>query len=146
MLMLAASAVSAQGRPLRITPNKNLTFGTLFPGVSRTVSPTDGVRAGVLDITGPNGNQIEVRFFLPSSLSGPAGATLPIAFTPTSAGFSTGSIATQVAFDPRVPYRPRLSGTGRGTLYLGAVANPTPTQRSGSYTSTVIVLIFLTGL
>lgn len=144
-LVLAASTSDAQGRRLRITPNKNLSFGTLFPGVSRTVSPTDAVGAAVLDITGPRGNQIEVRFFLPRSLFGPAGSRLPISFTPTSAGFSTGSISTQIAFDPRLPYRPRLSRAGRGTLYLGAVANPGAAQRSGNYSATIIVIVFLTG-
>lgn len=144
-LALAASVGEAQ-RPLRITTKKNLTFGVLFPGARLDVPPTDVVRAGVLDVTGPNGNQIEVRFILPTFMSGPAGSTLPLSYTPTSAGFSTGSITTQVRFDPTVPYRPRLSGAGRGTFYLGAVANPGASQRSGSYSSTIIVTVLLTGL
>ena len=144
-LAVAASVSEAQ-RPLRITTKKNLMFGTLFPGVRLDVAPTDVLRAGVLDVTGPNGNQIEVRFILPTFLSGPAGSTLPVSYTSTSAGFSTGSITTQIRFDPTVPYRPRLSGNGRGTFYIGAVANPGASQRSGNYASTIIVTVLLTGL
>jgi hypothetical protein len=148
VLALAASSanIAAQGRPLRVTPNKNLTFGMLFPGVPFTVAPNDALRAGAVDITGPNGNQIEVTFTLPTALSGPAASSLPVSFGSTSAGFTEGSITTQVFFDPRVAYRPRLSRTGRGTVYVGGIAQPTASQRSGNYSATIIVTVALTGL
>lgn len=142
----ASSSVAEAQRPLRANAKKNVTFGTLFAGVPLTVLPTDAVRAGAVDITGPNSRQILVTFTLPTSMMGPAGALLPVSFTPTSAGFSTGSIATQVRFDPRVPYRAFLSNNGRGTVYLGAIATPGASQRSGNYNATIVMTVALTGL
>lgn len=144
-LVAASSAAAQAGRRVATTTVKNLQFGTLFPGIPQTVPPTDAIRAAEVTLQGPNAAQIAIFFLLPSSLNGPAGSRLPISFTSTSAGFSTGSIGTQVLFDPRVLYRPRLSSTGRGTIYLGGVASPAPSQRSGSYRATVIIFVVLTG-
>lgn len=146
LVILSATQANAQGRPLRVTPKKDLVFGMLFPGVPLTVAPTDALRAGAVDITGPNGSQVEITFTLPTSLSGPAASSLPLIFSSTSAGFTTGSITSQVQFDPRTAYRPTLSGSGRGTVYIGAIANPTPSQRSGNYAAIIVVTVANTGL
>jgi hypothetical protein len=66
--LVSVTSIEAQ-RPLRVTPKKDLQFGVLFPGVATTVLPTSVTGAGVIDITGPNNNQIQITFTLPTSLA-----------------------------------------------------------------------------
>ena len=134
-------------RKMVVSPKKGITFGSLFPGVPFTVQPTDAALAGALDIVGPNRAQVKIDFTLPTSLSGPASAILPLSFTPTSGGYSqSGAVGGEVPFDPRVSYLNFLSNTGRATVYLGGTASPTAGQRSGSYSGTIIMTVALTGL
>lgn len=142
-LFIAASTGEAQR--LTISPVRGVQFGLLFPGIPRTVAPSDPVRAGVLQLQGPNGAQVALFFILPSNLRGPSGARLPISYSATSGGYTTGATGGQVLFDPRVIYRPRLSASGRGTIFVGAIATPAPNQRNGTYNATIIVIAALTG-
>jgi hypothetical protein len=75
-------------------------------------------------------------------MTGPAGATLPLAFGGNDAGFSVSqSVNNQVAFDPRTPYQPTLSNNGRGSVFLGGTANPSVGQRAGNYTGTITLTV-----
>jgi hypothetical protein len=121
---------------------RDLGFGSILPGVRTTVQPTDVVRSGQFEITGDISDPIEITFSLPSVLTGPEGATMPVSFTNESAGFSaSGSITNQAFFDPKVPFQTNLSSTGRGTGFLGGVLDPSPTQRAGSYTGSVSITV-----
>jgi hypothetical protein len=150
---LVAQAISlASGGQLRAqllsaTGVRNLAFGDVLPGVPNTVQPTDVTRSGQFDIGGPSLAQVEITFALPTALAGGGGATTPISFGATSAGYSAnGSIASQVPFDPRVPFRASLSALGRGTAFVGGLLAPPGTQSAGSYSGSVSVTVALVGL
>ena len=147
LALALASAREARAQLLSATGVRNLAFGNVLPGVSSTVQPTDAVRSGQFNITGPALGRVEITFTLPTTLSGGAGATMPILFGPTSAGYSSsGSIASQTAFDPRTPFRATLSVLGRGSVFLGGVLTPPGSQGAGSYSGSVTVTVASVGL
>ncbi len=138
--VLAATAFMplAGQRPLTVTGIQSLTFGTLLPGMPSVVSRTDAVKSGRFDLGGPHDTQGQVTFTLPSVLTGPAGATLPLSFGGSDAGYSQSqNIGSQVGFDPNQPFLITFSGQGRGSIFLGGTARPAPIQRAGSYTGTI---------
>jgi hypothetical protein len=147
LLLLAHAPLHAQGRPLTVTGVRNLAFGTVIPGVPAPVTRSDAVRSGEFRLRGERNTLIQFNFVLPARMAGPAGATLPLTFGATDAGFSpTESITSQVGFDPRAAATGRLSNNGRGSIYLGGTANPGPAQRAGAYSATITLTVSYTGL
>ena len=143
LLALLATAPLAAQRPIQVEGIKNLAFGLLLAGTPVSVVRTDPVRAGQVNITAQPKSSIIIQISLPVSMSGPAGATLPLAFGANDAGYSAlGSIGSQVAFDPRNS-TVVLTNTsnGRGTLYLGGTASPAFNQQPGTYTGTITVTV-----
>jgi len=138
--LLTATAIMplAGQRPISVTGIQSLTFGILLPGMPTVVSRTDPVKSGRFDLGGPHDTQGQVSFSLPSVLTGPAGATLPLFFSGSDAGYSQSqNIGSQIGFDPKQPFLITFSGQGRGSVFLGGTAQPAPTQRAGSYTGTI---------
>lgn len=130
-------------RPIQVDGIKNLAFGLLLAGAPTSVPRTDPVRAGQVNITAQPKSSIIIQISLPASMSGPGGATLPLAFGPNDAGYSAlGAIGSQVAFDPRNS-TVVLTNTsnGRGTLYLGGTASPAFNQQPGNYTGTITITV-----
>src|SRR5689334_21282857 len=67
-------------RPLTVQGTRSLTFGSLLSGVNKSVLRSDAINGGQLDISGPKSVQVLLTFTLPASMTGPAGATLPLSF------------------------------------------------------------------
>ena len=125
-------------RPIAVTGVRSLVFGAVLPGVPMVVPRTSAANAGQFDLTGPHDSQAALTFTLPVVMTGPAGATLPLLFGGGDAGYSQSqSIASQIGFDPKQPFVITFSQNGRGSVFLGGVAQPTPTQRAGAYTATI---------
>jgi hypothetical protein len=141
VLGLATSPLAGQ-RPIAVTGVQTLNFGTLLPGVPATVVRTDPVNGGQFTITGPHLTQVQLTVTLPSVLAGPVGATIPLVFGGGDAGYSrTQNIGSQVGFDPTQPFVVTLSQRGRGSVYLGGIARPAPTQRAGTYAGTITLTV-----
>lgn len=144
-LCLLASPASAQGhggRPIRVLGVRALTFGSLIAGTPSSVLRTDPARAGQFDLMAQNREVVLVSFSLPSAMSGPAGASLPVMFSGTDAGFSQEqTIGDQVAFDPRTTYTGTMSRQGRASIFLGGTAMPAFNQPPGNYSGTVTLTI-----
>lgn len=139
--MLLGVPLAAQGKPLTVTGVRGVTFGAVLPGVPSVVLRTDPANSGQLDIKGPKGNVL-LSFVLPLRMTGPAGALMPLSFGASDAGFSqTQAIGSQVGFDPKQPFTATLSNSGRGSVFLGATANPATNQRAGAYTATIILTV-----
>lgn len=139
---LMSQAALAQGgnRPVSVTTRQALSFGTVIPGVPVTVSRTDPLAAGQVEIRGNRGVQVSIQITLPATMSGPFGATMPMSFGSADGGYAqTNSIATATAFDPRSPLVATLSGQGRLFIYLGGTVSPPVTQRAGAYSATITV-------
>lgn len=162
---LVASASSAQAQsaaipvtanvqtPLTVTKTTNLDFTTVFPGVTKTVSPqTNGAAsatAGLVTVQGQSNGQVTVSFVMPSPmvLNGPSGATLPLSFSATSGCW--GASNTQSActpYDAATTLTQRLSGTGFMHVWLGGTVAPAVNQTAGAYTATITMNVAYTGL
>ena len=104
-------------------------------------APTDPASSAQFDLKGhPNGSA-SLTFLLPAVMTGPAGATLPLVFGGNDAGFSASqSITSQVGFDPRTSYLATFVGN-RASVFLGGTANPSVSQRAGTYTGTVTLTV-----
>jgi Domain of unknown function (DUF4402) len=145
--ILVAGAGQLRAQLVAATGIRDLGFGDVLPGVPNTVQPTDATRSGQFDILGPNLAQVEITFGLPTALTAGGGGTMPVSFSATSAGYSAnGSIGSQVAFDPRVPYRANLSLLGRGSAFIGGSLAPPGTQAAGTYSGPLSVTVALVGL
>jgi hypothetical protein len=147
LVLLSGAARAAAQQPSLSVTSRPLRFGDVLPGVPITVEPTDPARSGQFDITGPASATIEITFFLPTALEGPGGAKMPIAFGPMSAGYSvSGSISSQLRFDPGVPFRVSLSELGRGSVFIGGALSPSMRQVPGGHGASVSIAIALVGL
>jgi uncharacterized protein DUF4402 len=136
--LASATSLAGQGKPIQVQGTRGLTFGAVLPGVPRAISRTDPANSGQFDIVGQKNAGIQLTFTLPSVMTGPAGATMPLLFGGSDAGYSPPSaIGSQVAFDPRQPFATALDNNGRVSVYIGATAQPAPTQQAGSYTATL---------
>lgn len=136
-------AASATAQTLQVTGIRGVTFGTMVPGIDVVVSRTDGARAAQFDIKGTgSGRTVQLQFTLPTALSGPAGATLPLVYTAGDAGFSAQqSITNQTGFDPRAPYTALLATDGRGSVFLGCTARPAANQAAGGYSAILTLTV-----
>src|SRR2546425_12284479 len=85
--MLLGVPLLAQGKPLTVTGVRGVTFGAVLPGVPRVVLRTDPANSGQFDIKGPKGNVL-LSFVLPLTMTGPAGAQMPLSFGASDAGRS----------------------------------------------------------
>jgi hypothetical protein len=136
--LLYAAPLHGQGKPLTVTGVRGVTFGAVLPGVPRVILRTDPANSGQFDLKGPNRNQVLLSFVLPLRMTGPGGALMPLTFGAGDAGYSQSqTIGSQVGFDPKQPFTATLSNNGRGSVFLGATANPTTNQRAGAYTATI---------
>lgn len=125
-----------------VTGARNLTFGTVLPGVPSVILRTDAANSGQFDIRGPNQGMVLLTFVLPVALTGPAGALMPLTFGASDAGYSQAqSFGSQVGFDPRQPFTATLGINGRGFVFVGATASPAANQRAGGYTATLTLTV-----
>jgi hypothetical protein len=139
-------ATLAAQRPVGARGVRALDFGMLLPGVQSAVGATDAFRAGQFEIIAAKGDQVEITLVLPAALASAAGDLVPLDFGPESVAFSeSGNKAVPVAV-PGAPFTVRLERNGRGFVYVGGRALPSPTQRSGPYAATVALTIAYTGL
>ena len=146
LLLLALGSgvapLAAQGRPLTVSRVRDLTFGTVLPGVPRVILRTDPTNSGQFDLVGAKSNQVLLTFALPLVMTGPAPATLPLTFGGSDAGYSsTQAIGSQVAFDPNQPFLATLNKNGRGSVFIGGTAQPSTSQRAGPYTGTLALTV-----
>lgn len=143
LCLAGATPLLAQGRPIRVEGVKPLAFGTLLAGTTATILRTDPVRAGQINVAAQPQSPIILQLTLPSAMTGPLGATIPLAFGANDAGFSPqGAIGSQTAFDPRNPAVVITnSQNGRGSVYLGGRAQPGFSQQPGTYTGVITLTV-----
>ena len=141
-LTAVVSLPLAAQRPISVTGVQSLAFGTLIPGIPSSVLRSDPARSGQFAVQGPHDTQGLLTFTLPPVLTGPAGATLPLSFGGSDGGYSQSqNIGSQIGFDPKLPFVITFSQQGRGSVFLGGTAQPAPTQRAGSYTGTITLIL-----
>jgi len=132
--------------PLSVSSVSSLAFGTVYPGVNKSVAYTDATNGGKFSVAGYAGAQVTLSFTLPATLAGPSGATLPIDTWSAYHNTTNDAASGGAGFDPSLASpTTALSGTGNLYVFLGARVTPDPTQAAGAYTSTVTMTVAYTG-
>jgi hypothetical protein len=147
--------------PLSGVGTRALQFGVIVPGTTTvTVSPRTR-NGGELRIAGvKNRKSVDISFTLPTQLNGPAGASIPLDFNGNYAGLceidASGScvlasyvtwnpVSTPIFHDLPTRYSPgrKVYTYDAYQVYLGGVASPSTTQRQGTYTASIGVLLVI---
>jgi hypothetical protein len=172
-LLLVALSARAQGqitggiaamaailaRPLTGVGTRALQFGVIVPGTTTVTVLPNTPSGGEFRIAGlKNRKSVDISFTLPTQLSGPAGASIPLSFNGNYAGlceidtsglceaasyFSWNPVTTPSFHDQPTRYKPgrKVYAYDDYQLYLGGVASPSATQRQGTYTASIGVLL-----
>jgi hypothetical protein len=145
--------------PLTGTGTRALQFGVIVPGTTTvTVLPRSSA-GGEFRISGVKSRKsVDISFTLPTQLTGPSGASIPLSFNGNYAGLceidTSGSceLASYVTWNPvstptfrdtPTRYKPgrKVFAYDAYQVYLGGVASPSTTQRQGTYTGSIGVLL-----
>jgi hypothetical protein len=146
LVLLLGAALAATPSALRaqsVVGARDLTFGTVIPGVPTTVLQNDAVRAGQFRISGVLVRNVTITFTLPTVMTriGAPAATMPLTFLNNSAGFTT-VFQGNTPFNPNAPYNETV--WFNATITLGGRVTPSPTQLGGNYTANIVMtVIFL---
>ena len=145
--------------PLSGVGTRALQFGVIVPGTT-TVTVLPRTRAGgEFRINGVrNRKSVDISFTLPTRLTGPAGSSIPLSFNGNFAALceidasglcETASIVmwnpvtTPSFHDTPTRYKPgrKVYAYDSYQVYLGGSASPSTTQRQGTYTASIGVLL-----
>jgi len=145
--------------PLSGVGTRALQFGVIVPGTtSVTVLPRSSA-GGEFRITGVKSRKsVDISFTLPAALTGPGGATIPLDFNGNYAGlceidttgacetasYTTWNPVTTPSFrDQPTRYKPgrKVFTYDAYQVYLGGTASPAASQRQGTYTASIGVLL-----
>jgi hypothetical protein len=145
--------------PLTATGTRALGFGVIVPGTTTVTVLPNTATGGEFRIAGvKNRKSVDISFTLPTQLDGPAGASIPLSFNGNFAGlceidtsgacevasFVTWNPVTTPSFrDQPTRYKPGRKVFAYDTyqVFLGGTASPSATQRQGTYTASIGVLL-----
>jgi hypothetical protein len=136
---------------LSITGNQNLQFGTVTPGISKSVDKSEPGFAGEWSVVGTVGAEITLDFEVPDSLLlvGDSTNGLPINFGPLDASFDDGSGGGQLApsgvLNPNGLGTERLGAGGTMMVWIGGMVLPRIFQTGGDYAEDVVLSVAYTG-
>ena len=153
------SMVNILAAPLSGVGSRALQFGTIVPGTTNIVVQPRSSAGGEFRIKGVrNRKSIGISFTLPTVLTGPNGASIPLNFNGNYAGlceidasgscelasyFTWNPVTTPTFNDQPTRYKPgrKVYAYDDYQVYLGGVASPSANQRQGSYTASIGVLL-----
>jgi hypothetical protein len=155
-----ATSANILAAPLTGTGIRALQFGLIVPGTTTVTVLPNTAADGQYRIAGvQNRKSMDISFTLPTQLTGPAGATIPLSFNGNYAGlceindttgvcesasfFTWNPVTTPSFHDQPTRYKP---GRPRYTydayqVYIGGVASPAANPRQGTYTASIGVLL-----
>jgi hypothetical protein len=147
--VLAASSASAQSdnisvtatvfQAITVTGANALAFGSVFPGVNKTVAVADA-GAGRWDASGQAGANVNMTFTLPGNLTNGGNNLLINTWSGCHDGDNT--VAGCVAFVPGAGATGAAFGAGGVlTVWIGATVAPTAGQVAGNYTGTATLTL-----
>lgn len=131
-----------------VTVNSNLTFGTMFPGIPKTVDKSS-TAAAEFSIGGDAGAEVTIDFTLPSYLSSGAN-NMQIIFYSDGCAIDSNPTPNQSSptYDDLNPWQTLTYDLGSSglTVWLGGKAIPGMRQSAGTYTADIILTVQYTGL
>lgn len=135
----SATVTATVQQPITVTKNNDLSFGSVFPGVDKSIAVTAG-GAAKFSVAGQASTPVNLTFSIPATIAS-GGNDLTLAswtghFAPTDV--TTGG----TTFTPSASATSAtLSGSGALFVYVGATAQPTSTQASGSYSGNMTMTV-----
>jgi len=145
-LLLLSTFVATQPSAAQITVAgvRDLSFGSVTRGIPASISPSDVVNSGQWNIGVAALRTIRLTFTLPTNLTGPGGATLPITFGNSDAWRKeTLALGAGTFFNPNNPVTFLVLLGPTVTVRLGGLVSPSVSQVAGSYQGTVILTVLL---
>lgn len=145
--------------PLTGTGTRALQFGLIVPGTTTVTALPRTSASAEFRIDGVKSRKsVDISFTLPTSMDGPAGSSIPLSFNGNYAGlceidtsgacvvasFVTWNPVTTPTFrDNPTRYQPgrKVYAYDAYQVYLGGTASPSATQRQGTYTASIGVLL-----
>jgi hypothetical protein len=135
----SASATAEVQQPVTVTKTNDLAFGTVFPGVNKSVT-VNGGSAASFSIAGQASAAVTLSFSLPASLAS-GGNTLPLASWVARRN-TTNSAASGTDFTPSASASAATLHTdGNLYVFVGATAQPAVAQAAGSYSGTLSMTV-----
>jgi hypothetical protein len=128
----------------------NLNFGTVLPGIGKSVGKTDVGFAGEWSVTGTVAAEITIDFTLPVYLyTADSSATLMTWFSPIDASYDDGTGGGQTApagiLNPNGPSARDIGADGTITIWIGGTVLPTISQTGGDYSGDIVLTVAYTG-
>lgn len=128
-------ALATVYQPISITGTRDLDFGTVFPGVAKSIGVA-AATSGQFQLGGQASGNVNLTFTLPTNLVFGAN-NLPIG-TWTGCTSATNTTAGCTAFTPSgTATGSAFSGAGALWVFVGATVTPAAAQAAGNYTGTV---------
>jgi hypothetical protein len=160
VMFLIVGSVAAQERAtiqalatvvssLRVVGTNNLQFGTVTPGVNKSVDKTTIGFAGEWTIDGGGNAELAIAWVLPDSMfTSDTLSAMRISFSNTDASF--GNLPSQQGspigtIDPNGPITRRLAAGGEMLIWIGGTVYPRISQTGGDYAADILISVAYTG-
>jgi hypothetical protein len=134
---------------LRVVGTNNLQFGTVTPGVNKSVDKTTIGFAGEWTIDGGGNAELAISWVLPDSMfTADTLSAMRISFSSTDASY--GSLSSQQSsplgtLDPNGPVTRRLAAAGEMLIWIGGTVYPRISQTGGNYAADILISVAYTG-
>jgi Domain of unknown function (DUF4402) len=135
----SASVTATVQQPITVTKNNDLSFGSVLPGIDKSIAVTAG-GAAKFTVAGQASTPVNLTFTIPATITS-SGNNLTLANW-------TGHYATTDVTSGGTTFTPSasatsatLSGSGALYVYVGATAQPTSSQPAGSYTGSMTMTV-----
>jgi hypothetical protein len=135
----SATVTATVQQPITVTKNNDLSFGNVFPGINKSIAVT-AAGAAKFTTAGQASTPVNLTFTIPATIAS-GGNTLTLS---TWAGHHSGVDLPSggTSFTPSgSATSATLSALGSLYVYVGATAEPTPTQAAGSYTGNMTMTV-----
>ena len=147
LILIVLSLSSSLSFAQNISVNDNLSFGSIFPGVPKTVSKYTAGEAAEFHIDGTANAEITIDFTLPPYMY-TTGDNMQIVFSTTDCAYDTSAVPDQTHpmtdnINPRHTIITRLGSSGL-TIWLGGSVIPTLNQKTGDYSGIIVLTISYT--
>ena len=144
LLIIFAATSHAQN----VSLNNDLVFGSVFPGIPKTIDKGAAGSACEFQITGTAGDEITIDFDLPRYMN-VSGYNMQMIFNETDCAIDTSASPDQsdpefTDLDPWHTLTYRLGSAGM-TIWLGGQVVPALRQQQGSYTASIVITVQYTG-
>lgn len=145
----AIQALATVVSSLSIVGTNNLQFGTVTPGVTKSVDKASIGFAGEWEITGTASAELTVDFTLPDTMrTVDSLGAMRIDFSATDVSFSDGTgnqTAPNGTLNPNGPSVRRIGAGGTMTVWIGGTVYPRVSQTGGDYSAEIMLTVAYTG-